>query len=56
MLAEGRRLIAPSRPGFGDCGRPAAITAVDDLAYRYLDMTDELDLRDTVMVGIWLGG
>jgi pimeloyl-ACP methyl ester carboxylesterase len=56
MLAEGRRLIAPSHPGFGDSERPAAITAVDDHAYLYLEMMDELDLRHTVVVGISLGG
>jgi pimeloyl-ACP methyl ester carboxylesterase len=55
MLAEGRRLIAPSHPGFGCSERPAGITTVDDLAYHYLDMMDELDLRDTVVVGISLG-
>jgi pimeloyl-ACP methyl ester carboxylesterase len=55
MLADGRRLIAPSHPGFGHSDRPAGITTVDDLAYLYLDMMDELDLRDTVVVGISLG-
>jgi pimeloyl-ACP methyl ester carboxylesterase len=55
MLAEGGRLIAPSHPGFGHSERPAAITTVDDLAYFYLDMMDELDLRDTVVVGVSLG-
>jgi pimeloyl-ACP methyl ester carboxylesterase len=55
MLAQGRRLIAPSHPGFGHSERPAGITTVDDLAYLYLDMMDELDLRDTVVVGISLG-
>jgi pimeloyl-ACP methyl ester carboxylesterase len=55
MLAEGRRLIAPSHPGFGHSERPAGITTVDDLAYLYLDMLDELDLRDTVVVGVSLG-
>jgi pimeloyl-ACP methyl ester carboxylesterase len=55
MLAAGGRLIAPSHPGFGHSERPAGITTVDDLAYLYLDMMDELDLRDTVVVGISLG-
>ncbi len=55
MLAEGGRLIAPSHPGFGHSERPAGITTVDDLAYFYLDIMDELDLRDTVVVGVSLG-
>ena len=55
MLAEGGRLIAPSHPGFGHSDRPAGITTVDDLAYFYLDMMDELDLRETAVVGVSLG-
>ena len=55
MLAEGGRLIAPSHPGFGHSERPAGITTVDDLAYFYLDMMDDLDLRDAVVIGVSLG-
>ncbi len=55
MLAEGGRLIAPSHPGFGHSERPAGITTVDDLGYFYLDMMDELDLRDAVVVGVSFG-
>jgi pimeloyl-ACP methyl ester carboxylesterase len=55
VLAEGGRVIAPSHPGFGHSERPAGITTVDDLAYFYLDMMDELDLRDAVVVGVSLG-
>jgi pimeloyl-ACP methyl ester carboxylesterase len=54
-LAEGGRLIAPSHPGFGHSDRPAGITTVDDLAYFYLDLMDELDLRDALVVGVSLG-
>jgi pimeloyl-ACP methyl ester carboxylesterase len=56
MLAEGGRLIAPSHPGFGHSERPAGITTVDDVAYVYLDLMDRLDLRDTLLVGMSLGG
>jgi pimeloyl-ACP methyl ester carboxylesterase len=55
MLAEGGRVIAPSHPGFGHSERPAGITTVDDLAYFYLDVMDELDLRDAVVIGVSLG-
>src|ERR1700674_4475535 len=55
MLAEGRRLIAPSHPGFGHSERPAGVTTVDDLAYFYLDVMDQLDLRDAVVIGVSLG-
>ena len=54
-LAEGGRLIAPSHPGFGHSERPAGLTAVDDLAYFYLDLMDALDLRDALVVGVSLG-
>ena len=55
LLAEGGRLIAPSHPGFGHSERPAGITTVEDLAYFYLDVMDQLDLRDAVLVGVSLG-
>ncbi len=55
MLADGRRLIAPSHPGFGHSERPTSITTVDDLAYFYLDLMDALDLRDTLVIGVSLG-
>jgi pimeloyl-ACP methyl ester carboxylesterase len=55
MLAEGGRLIAPSHPGFGHSERSAGITTVDDLAYLYLDMMDEFDLRDVTVIGVSLG-
>jgi pimeloyl-ACP methyl ester carboxylesterase len=55
-LAEGARVIAPSHPGFGGSEQPKSFTTVDDLAYFYLDLLDELDLKDTVLIGVSLGG
>jgi pimeloyl-ACP methyl ester carboxylesterase len=55
MLASGARLIAPSHPGFGRSELPAALTTVDDLAYFYLDAMDELDLEQTLVVGVSFG-
>src|SRR4029077_18557459 len=54
-LAERARLIAPSHPGFGGSEQPKSFTTVDDLAYFYLDLLDELDLKDTAIVGVGLG-
>ena len=54
-LAENARVIAPSHPGFGGSEQPKSFTTVDDLAYFYLDLLDELDLKDTVLVGVSLG-
>ena len=55
-LAECARVIAPSHPGFGGSEQPKSFTSVDDLAYFYLDLLDELDLKDTVLAGVSLGG
>jgi pimeloyl-ACP methyl ester carboxylesterase len=54
-LASSRRLIAPSHPGFGRSEVTKSLTTVDDLAYFYLDLLDELDLRDTALVGVSFG-
>jgi pimeloyl-ACP methyl ester carboxylesterase len=55
-LARGRRVIAPSHPGFGGSQLPKGMTTVDDLSYFYLDFLDQLDLRDVLIVGVGLGG
>jgi pimeloyl-ACP methyl ester carboxylesterase len=55
-LAQRTRLIAPSHPGFGGSEQPASFNSIDDLAYFYLDLMDELDLADTIVAGVSLGG
>jgi pimeloyl-ACP methyl ester carboxylesterase len=55
-LAGRFRLIAPTHPGFGTSELPRGIDTVDDLTYLYLDLMDELDLRDVVLAGVSLGG
>jgi len=55
-LAKRVRLLAPSHPGFGHSDLPRSFTTIDDLAYFYLDLMDALDLRDTIVVGVSLGG
>lgn len=54
-LARSARVIAPTHPGFGRSELPAGMRAVDDLSYFYLDLLDQLDLRDAVVVGVSLG-
>src|SRR5437667_6896212 len=54
-LAERARVIAPSHPGFGASEQPAAFDTIVDLAYFYLDLLDQLDLTDTVVVGVSIG-
>jgi pimeloyl-ACP methyl ester carboxylesterase len=55
-LARGGRLLAPSHPGFGASQLPKGTTTVDDVSYFYLDLLEHLDLRDTLVVGVGLGG
>jgi pimeloyl-ACP methyl ester carboxylesterase len=55
MLAAGGRLVAPSHPGFGRSELPPDVTTVDDLAYFYLDAMEELDLEQTLVVGVSFG-
>ncbi len=55
-LSKNYRVIAPSHPGFGASELPRSITATDDLVYFYLDMIEELDLKDLVVVGVSFGG
>ena len=55
-LAAKCRLIAPTHPGFGGSEQPKGFDTVDDLAYFYLDLLDELDLHDVTLAGVSLGG
>jgi pimeloyl-ACP methyl ester carboxylesterase len=54
-LAERARVIAPSHPGFGASEQPPSFNTIDDLAYFYLDLLDELDLKDAAVVGVSIG-
>ncbi len=55
-LARGGRVIAPSHPGFGTSQLPKGMTTIDDISYFYLDLLEQLDLRDVLVVGVGLGG
>jgi pimeloyl-ACP methyl ester carboxylesterase len=54
-LAKGAHVIAPTHPGYGRSELPKGMRTVDDLSYFYLDMLDQLDLRDLTVVGVSLG-
>lgn len=47
---------APSHPGFGASDLPRSFSTVDDIGYFYLDLLDQLDLRDVVLAGFSFGG
>lgn len=54
-LAKGARVIAPTHPGYGRSELAKGMRSVDDLSYFYLDLLDQLDLRDVAVVGVSLG-
>jgi pimeloyl-ACP methyl ester carboxylesterase len=55
-LAAHAEVIAPSHPGFGRSQLAKGMTTVDDLSYFYLDLMEQLDLREVVLVGASFGG
>jgi pimeloyl-ACP methyl ester carboxylesterase len=55
-LAADHRVIAPHHPGFGGSVLADWVGTVDDLAYLYLDLAAQLDLRDAVLAGSCFGG
>jgi pimeloyl-ACP methyl ester carboxylesterase len=55
-LAARSRLLVPTHPGFGRSEAPTSFDRIDDLAYFYLDLLEQLDLRDVTIVGVSLGG
>lgn len=56
LLARCGALSVPEHPGFGDSDTPPWLKRVEDLAYYYLDLLQELDLTDVHLVGHSLGG
>ncbi len=54
-LAKNARVIAPTHPGYGLSELPKGTRSIDDLSYFYLDLLDQLDLRDLTVVGVSLG-
>jgi pimeloyl-ACP methyl ester carboxylesterase len=56
LLAAHGRVVAPSHPGFGHSPDASNIDSVDDLAYLYLDLLAERNLRDVLVIGSSLGG
>ena len=55
-LAEKFEIIAPVHPGFAGSKIPDHFNRIDDLVYLYLDLLDELDLKDVVLMGFSMGG
>ncbi len=55
-LAARARVLAPHHPGFGRSEQPKSFDTVDDLAYFYLDLLEQLDLYEVIVVGVSFGG
>jgi pimeloyl-ACP methyl ester carboxylesterase len=55
-LAETRRTLTPTHPGWNGSARPAWLARIEDLTSVYLDLLRELDLDDVLVVGSSLGG
>jgi pimeloyl-ACP methyl ester carboxylesterase len=55
-LSKSFSVMAPTHPGFADCPQVDRFDTVDDLAYLYLDLLDDLKLNDVTVVGFSLGG
>jgi len=55
-LTQNFDVIAPEHPGFGESDTPDWLDNIHDLAYFYLDVLDELKLKNVHLVGNSLGG
>jgi hypothetical protein len=55
-LARHHRVIAPHHPGFGGSALPDWVGTVDDLAYLYLDLAQQMGLQGAVLAGSCFGG
>ncbi len=55
-LTQGRRLIAPSHPGFGDSDLPDWMDRVADIAMVYLDLLDRIGHAEVDVIGCSFGG
>ncbi len=55
-LAKRFAVLAPSHPGFGRSDTPAWLDNMSDMAYFYLDLIEQLGLKNIHLVGNSLGG
>lgn len=55
-LAQSAHVLTPTHPGFDGQPRPDWTDTVADLAVAYLDLLDQLDLREVVVIGNSVGG
>ena len=53
LLSPRYRVIAPRHPGYGNSPLIDGSGSVDDLAYLYLDLADELGIENAVLGPRW---
>jgi pimeloyl-ACP methyl ester carboxylesterase len=56
LLAQERRVFAPSHPGFGRSSLPDWLDSVDDITHLYLELMDRLAVKEADLVGASIGG
>lgn len=54
-LAQRFEVFVPRMPGFGKSTLPDTIRTIDDVSYIWLDLLDDLDLKDITLVGFSVG-
>jgi pimeloyl-ACP methyl ester carboxylesterase len=55
-LAKKYEVILPSMPGFAKSTLPGSITSMDDLSYLYLDLLEQLEIKNATLLGFSVGG
>jgi pimeloyl-ACP methyl ester carboxylesterase len=55
-LAQRFDVLVPEHPGYGQSGEPPWLENIHDAAYFYLDLLEQLDLREVTLVGNSMGG
>jgi pimeloyl-ACP methyl ester carboxylesterase len=55
-LGSEYEVLVPEHPGFGESQTPDWLDDIHDLAYFYLELMEQFDLRDAMLVGASLGG
>jgi pimeloyl-ACP methyl ester carboxylesterase len=55
-LSAEATVLLPTHPGWEGTPRPDWFSGIDDLALAYLDLLEDLDLRDVLVIGLSFGG
>ena len=56
LMAQHRKVVAPSHPGFGRSALPDWLDSVDDIVHVYLELMDRLGLARVDVIGCSVGG